>query len=62
MNPARWPGEPLIQRLTQDEIEEIQWFYLKRERARKRRREWKAPPVQKQPQVVRSYVRHVEAR
>jgi hypothetical protein len=34
MNPERWPGEPLVERLTLPEREEIQWWFLRSSRPR----------------------------
>lgn len=40
MNPERWPGEPLHERLTIEERHEIQACYMRQWLARKRRAQW----------------------
>lgn len=42
MHPARYPGEPLIQRLTDSEREEVERWYARRTQGRERRAAWRA--------------------
>lgn len=40
MNPERWPGEPLHERLTIDERIEVQAWFARQWLARKKREQW----------------------
>jgi len=49
MNPERWPGEPLIERLTLAERDEVQAFFMRQWQARKRRAQWEITHGKKTP-------------
>lgn len=49
MNPERWPGEPLRERLTLAEREEVQACYVRQWLGRKRRAQWEIAHGKKTP-------------
>jgi hypothetical protein len=49
MNPERWPGEPLIERLTIDERNEVQASNVRRWLGQKRRDRYEITHGRKQP-------------
>lgn len=49
MNPERWPGEPLIERLTIAEREEVQASHVRRWLGQRRRDRWEITHGRKAP-------------